>query len=65
RNLVKFMKNVFMRPSALNGADNEKKREPTMLRLDLKVVGNHLDRCNNSSPRYMRENHYANLCPIC
>ena len=30
-----------------------------MPRLNLKVVGNHLHRCNNSSPRYMRENHYA------
>jgi len=35
------------------------KREPTMPRLNLKVVGNHLHRCNNSSPRYTRENHYA------
>ena len=25
----------------------------------LKVVGNHRCRCNNSSPRYTRENHYA------
>ena len=32
-----------------------------MLRLNLKVVGNHRCRCNNSSPRYMRENHYAIL----
>ena len=30
-----------------------------MPRLSLKVVGNHLCRCNNSSPRYKRENHYA------
>lgn len=30
-----------------------------MPRLDLKVVGNHLHRCNNSSPSYKRENHYA------
>ncbi len=30
-----------------------------MLRHNLKVVGNHLHRCNNSSPRYTRENHYA------
>jgi len=30
-----------------------------MPRLNLKVVGNHLHRCNNSSPRYERENHYA------
>lgn len=30
-----------------------------MPRLNLKVVGNHLHGCNNSSPRYMRENHYA------
>ncbi len=30
-----------------------------MPRLSLKVVGNHLCRCNNSSPRYTRENHYA------
>ena len=30
-----------------------------MPRLNLKVVGNHLHRCNNSSPRYTRENHYA------
>ena len=29
--------------------------------LYLKVVGNHRCRCNNSSPRYMRENHYAIL----
>ena len=36
-----------------------------MLRRDLKVVGNHLSRCNNSSPRYKRENHYANPCAIC
>ena len=28
----------------------------------LKVVGNHRCRCNNSSPRYMRENHYAISC---
>ena len=27
----------------------------------MKVVGNHLSRCNNSSPRYTRENHYAIL----
>ena len=27
----------------------------------LKVVGNPEYRCNNSSPRYMRENHYAIL----
>ncbi len=27
----------------------------------LKVVGTHEYRCNNSSPRYMRENHYAIL----
>lgn len=27
----------------------------------LKVVGNPEYRCNNSSPRYMRENHYALL----
>lgn len=32
-----------------------------MPRRDLKVVGNHLSRCNNSSPRYARENHYAIL----
>lgn len=36
----------------------------SMLRRDLMVVGNQLDRCNDSSPRYTRENHYANLCPI-
>ena len=36
-----------------------------MPRLNLKVVGNHLHRCNNSSPRYERENHYANPCAIC
>lgn len=30
-----------------------------MPRLNLKVVGNHLHRCNISSPRYTRENHYA------
>ena len=30
-----------------------------MPRLNLKVVGNHLHRCNNSSPRYERETHYA------
>lgn len=30
-----------------------------MPRLSLKVVGNHLCRCNDSSPRYRRENHYA------
>lgn len=35
-----------------------------MLHRDLKVVGNHMDGCNNSSPRYTRENHYANLRPI-
>ena len=35
-----------------------------MLRRDLKVVGNHLSRCNNSSPRYMRENHYAILARL-
>jgi len=27
----------------------------------LKVVGNHRCRCNNSSSRYTRENHYAIL----
>lgn len=32
-----------------------------MPRRSLKVVGNHLHRCNNSSPRYVRENHYAIL----
>ena len=30
-----------------------------MPRLNLKVIGNHLHRCNNSSPRYTRENHSA------
>ena len=35
-----------------------------MPRRDLKVVGNHLSRCNNSSPRYMRENHYAILARL-
>ena len=39
----------------------KRKREPTMPRRSLKVVGNHLHRCNNSSPRYARENHYAIL----
>jgi len=39
----------------------QRKREPTMPRRSLKVVGNHLHRCNNSSPRYARENHYAIL----
>ena len=28
-----------------------KKREPTMPRLNLKVVGNHESRCNDSDPR--------------
>lgn len=32
-----------------------------MPRRSLKVVGNHLHRCNNSRPRYARENHYAIL----
>ncbi len=27
--------------------------------LNLKVVGSHLHRCNDSSSRYMRENHYT------
>ncbi len=35
-----------------------------MPRRDLKVVGNHLSRCNNSSPRYERENHYAILARL-
>ena len=35
-----------------------------MLRRDLKVVGNHLSRCNNSGPRNMRENHYAILARL-
>ena len=35
-----------------------------MPRLSLKVVGNHLCRCNNSSPRYTRENHYAISCTV-
>ena len=35
-----------------------------MPRRDLKVVGNHLSRCNNSSPRYARENHYATLARV-
>lgn len=35
-----------------------------MPRRDLKVVGNHLSRCNNSSPRYKRENHYAILARL-
>ena len=30
----------------------------------LKLVGNHLHRCNNSSPHYVRENYYANPCAI-
>lgn len=42
----------------------KRKREPTMLRRDLKGVGNHLSRCNNSSPRYMREFHYAILARL-
>lgn len=33
-----------------------------MPRRDLLVVGNHLCRCNNSDPRYKRENHYAISC---
>ncbi len=33
-----------------------------MPRRSLKVVGNHLHRCNNSNPRYARENHYAISC---
>ena len=32
-----------------------------MLHSYLKVVGNLGYRCNNSSPRYTRENHYAIL----
>ena len=35
-----------------------------MPRRDLKVVGNHLSRCNDSSPRYERENHYAILARL-
>ena len=53
----------FLRPPEELYVD-KKKRGPTMPRRDLKVVGNRLDRCNNSSPRGMRENHYAYLCPI-
>ena len=30
----------------------------------LKVVGNLMSRCSNSSPRYMRENHYAILAHL-
>ena len=37
------------------------KRGTAMPRLNLKVVGNHRCRCNNNSPRCMRENHYAIL----
>lgn len=32
-----------------------------MPRRSLKGVGTHLHRCNNSSPRYTRENHHAIL----
>ena len=39
----------------------KKKRGTVCHTLYLKVVGNHRCRCNNSSPRYMRENHYAIL----
>lgn len=35
-----------------------------MPRRSLKVVGNHLSRCNNNSPRYARENHYAILARL-
>ena len=36
-----------------------KKREPALVHLNLKVVGNHLHRCNIRDSRYTRENHYA------
>ncbi len=35
-----------------------------MPRLSLKVLRKPVSRCNNSSPRYMRENHYAVSCSI-
>ena len=35
------------------------KRGTAMPRLYLEVVGNLAYRCSDSSPRYMRENHYA------
>lgn len=35
-----------------------------MPRRSLKVVGNHLHRCNNSNPRYARENHFAPPCSV-
>lgn len=38
---------------------HKKKREPTMPRLSEGRRKNLLGRCNNSSPRYERENHYA------
>ncbi len=33
-----------------------------MPRLDLRALRKPVSRCNNSSPRYMRENHYAIPC---
>ena len=36
-----------------------KKREPALIYLNLKVVGNRLHRYNIRDSRYSRENHYA------
>ena len=35
-----------------------------MSRSSLKVLRKPVSRCNNSSPRYMRENHYAISCSV-
>ena len=35
-----------------------------MPRSSLKVLRKPVSRCNNSSPRYMRENHYAISCSV-
>lgn len=40
------------------------KRRLPMQHSKSKVVGNLMSRCSNSSPRYMRENHYAILAHL-
>lgn len=42
----------------------KRKREPTMPRRSLKVLRKPVSRCNNSSPRYTCENHYALPCSV-
>ena len=43
----------------VTGERIRRKRGTAMPRLYLEVVGNLAYRCSDSSPRYMRENHYA------